>query len=53
MILYLSPDQVVPLYGVLGTVVGLALMFWNKLMAALRKVGSLFSSKEPENPEVG
>ena len=50
MILYVGPDQIVPLYSVLGTVVGLALMFWGKLVGALRKVGSLFSSKDPEKP---
>jgi len=50
MILYVGPDQIVPLYSVLGTVVGLALMFWGKLVGALRKVGSLFSSKDGEKP---
>lgn len=47
MILYVSPDQIMPLSGVLGTLLGLALMFWGKLLVALRKVSSLFSSKDP------
>jgi len=50
MILYVGPDQMVPLSGVLGTLLGLALMFWGKLLGALRKVGSLFSSKGPGKP---
>jgi hypothetical protein len=47
MILYVGPDQIMPLSGVLGTLLGLALMFWGKLLLALRKVSSLFSSKDP------
>jgi len=47
MILYVGPDQMMPLSGVLGTLLGLALMFWGKLLVALRKVSSLFSSKGP------
>ncbi|HUJ38995.1 MAG TPA: hypothetical protein VLW54_00505 [Candidatus Acidoferrales bacterium] len=50
MILYLTPDQVLPLSGVLGTVVGLALMFWGKLLGLFRKVANRFSSKEIERP---
>jgi len=51
MALYVGPDQIVPLSGLLGTVIGLALMFWGKLMEAFRKVTSYFSSsKETEKP---
>jgi len=50
MILYLTPDQVLPLSGVLGTVVGLALMFWGKLQVLYRKVASRFSSRSIERP---
>jgi hypothetical protein len=39
-----------PLSGVLGTVVGLALMFWTRLVEAFRKLTSLFSSKGTERP---
>lgn len=50
MILYVGPDQVLPLSGILGTAVGLALMFWGKLQEAARKLASRFSSKETEKP---
>jgi hypothetical protein len=50
MILYVGPDQIIPLSGFLGTVVGLALMFWNRILAAIRKVTSHFSAKNVEKP---
>jgi len=50
MILYITPDQVLPLSSVLGTVIGLALMFWGKLQGLYRKVASRFSSKSVERP---
>ena len=51
MTFYVGPDQIIPLSGVVGTLVGLALMFWGRLMVALRKVTSLFSSsKQPDKP---
>ena len=50
MILYVGPDQVLPLSGLLGTMVGLALMFWGKLLAAFRKLTSYFSSKNAKRP---
>jgi len=50
MILYVGPDQIVPLTGVLGTLLGLALMFWHKLVGAFRKVVSHFSSKDQQRP---
>jgi len=46
MTLYVGPDQIVPLSGVVGTLVGLALMFWGRLMVALRKVTTFFTSKD-------
>ena len=50
MILYVSPDQMIPLTGVLGTLVGLALMFWGKLQEVFRKLVDRFSSRNPERP---
>jgi hypothetical protein len=50
MFLYVGPDQIVPLTGVLGTLVGLALMFWGKLLQAWHKVVTYFSSKDAEKP---
>jgi len=48
MLLYIDPNQVTPLYGVAGTIVGLALMFWVRICDAARKVISYFSSKSRE-----
>jgi hypothetical protein len=50
MILYIGPDQILPLSGVLGTIVGLGLMFWGKLQDLYRKLASRFSSKNTERP---
>lgn len=48
MIIYLGPDQVLPLSGFFGTVVGLALMFWGKLQEVFRRVASRPASKDTE-----
>lgn len=48
MMLYIGPDQVLPLSGFLGTVVGLALMFWGSLLNAFRKLTTRSSTKDPE-----
>jgi len=50
MTIYLGPDQVLPLSGVIGTVVGLALMFWGKLQELFQKFTSRSSSKHTERP---
>jgi len=50
MILYIGPDQVLPLSGLLGTIVGLALMFWGKLQYMYRKLADRLTSKNTERP---
>jgi hypothetical protein len=45
MLLYVGPDQLIPLSGVFGTVFGLALIFWGKVMQGYRKLSSLLSSR--------
>lgn len=40
MLLYVGPDQLIPLSGIFGTVFGLALMFWGKVIQGFRKVSS-------------
>jgi len=52
MLLYVGPDQLIPLSGIFGTVFGLALMFWGKVMQGCRKLASLLgfrSSSEEES----
>ena len=53
MLLYVGPDQLIPLSGVFGTVFGLALIFWGKVMQGFRKLGSLLTSRAaaPEKSE--
>jgi hypothetical protein len=43
MLLYVGPDQLIPLSGIFGTVFGLGLMFWGKVMQGFRKVSCYFS----------
>ena len=45
MILYVGPDQIIPLSGVIGTIIGMALIFWNKVVVAAGKVASYLVSK--------
>jgi len=46
MIIYVGPDQIIPLSGFFGAAAGLALMFWGKLMQGFRKVTAIFASQE-------
>jgi hypothetical protein len=48
MILYVGPDQIIPLSGALGTIAGLALMFWGKVLEGFRRLANLFAAKETE-----
>jgi hypothetical protein len=48
MLLYVGPDQIIPLSGALGTLFGLVLMFWGKVLEGARKLATLLSSKESE-----
>ncbi|MBI3661469.1 MAG: hypothetical protein HY234_00240 [Acidobacteria bacterium] len=45
MLVYVGPDQLIPLSGIFGTVFGLALMFWGKVMQGYRKLASLLASR--------
>ena len=51
MLLYVGPDQLIPLSGIFGTVFGLALMFWGKVMQGFRKVSSFFSRSADDKPQ--
>lgn len=35
--LYIGPDQIMPLTSILGAIVGVALMFWNRLVGLFHK----------------
>ncbi len=49
MLLYVGPDQIIPLSGALGTVAGLVMVFWGKVVQVFHKITGRFSSKP--NPE--
>lgn len=46
LFLYVGPDQLMPLTSVLGALVGIALMFWNKIVGIAVKVMGLFGRRE-------
>jgi hypothetical protein len=37
VVLYVGPDQIMPLTSAIGAIVGLALMFWNRLVGLAYK----------------
>lgn len=43
--LYVGPDQIIPFSGAVGTIIGLLLIFWGKVLQVVRKFYGLFSSK--------
>jgi hypothetical protein len=45
MIVYVGPDQLIPLSGFLGTVVGIVLLFWGRVLEGYRRIFSRASSK--------
>jgi hypothetical protein len=45
LLLYVGPDQILPLTSVLGAILGLLLMFWNRVLGVARRIFSLFARK--------
>ena len=35
---YVGPDQIMPLTSVLGGIIGVLLMFWNRVVAVVRRI---------------
>lgn len=44
-LLYIGPDQVLPLTSFIGAAVGVILMFWNRVVGAFRRVLKFSSRK--------
>jgi threonine/homoserine/homoserine lactone efflux protein len=44
-LLYINPDQILPLASILGTIVGVLLMWWHRLVALLRTARRRLSRK--------
>lgn len=49
MLIYVGPDQIIPLSGALGTIAGLALIFWHKIVQVARSVFSFVSAKPAQH----
>lgn len=51
-VLYIGPDQIMPLTSILGAIAGVALMFWNRVVGLLVKARAMFtrSSDTPGKP---
>jgi hypothetical protein len=47
---YVGPDQILPLASVFGAIVGVALMFWHKLVAGVRRTLGLFRRRPDASP---
>ncbi len=45
MLIYVGPDQIIPLSGALGTIAGLALIFWHKVVHVARTLFGFVSTK--------
>ena len=50
ILLYVGPDQILPLTSILGAIGGALLIFWRHIVGFFRRVGSIFSKKK-ETPE--
>lgn len=52
VVLYVGPDQIMPLTSAIGAIVGLALMFWNRIVGLAYKFWVMFSRRQvaPQKP---
>lgn len=45
ILLYAGPDQILPLMSVIGAIFGFLLIFWQRLVSALRRAANFFLSR--------
>jgi hypothetical protein len=45
-LLYVGPDQILPLTSILGAIGGALLIFWRHVVGFFKRIGSLFSKKK-------
>lgn len=48
--LYGGPDQIMGVTSGLATIVGLAMMFWNKILVFFGKIANKFHPSHPSQP---
>jgi len=53
MAIYIGPDQVMPVSSVLGTLLGLVLLFWNKLVLVFSRITGRPLAKNEEAGAAG
>jgi hypothetical protein len=51
VVLYLGPDQIMPLTSALGAVVGVALMFWNRVVGVAQKCWTFVARRSDNGQE--
>jgi hypothetical protein len=51
--LYAGPDQVMTVTSGLASLLGLLLIFWNKVVAAFFRIVRIFHRSEPNPPSAG
>gem|GEM_PF-2847227 len=45
ILLYAGPDQLLPIASVIGSIIGILLIFWQRLVGAMRNAYSLVMQK--------
>ena len=53
VVLYIGPDQILPVTSFIGGIVGFVLMFWHKLIALTRKVRGRAMGQRDSRTESG
>ena len=53
VILYIGPDQIMPLTSILAAIGGVALMFWNRVVGLFVKARTLFSRNSGSTGKAG
>lgn len=45
MLLYVGPDQIIPLTTLVSTLTGLVVIFWGEILLSARKISRWFSER--------
>ena len=53
VVLYIGPDQIMPLASALGAIVGVALMFWNRVVGLAHKCWTVLARRGGSDQATG
>ena len=53
LMLYIGPDQLLPLTSILGAIGGAIMIFWRQVVGLARKIGGVFRRKPAPAAEPG